>query len=88
LSTREFEGITIILSQIVSINAKKPHESIMKITQDILLRVEKDLEQKKLDKKQIKLYEEEISRVSLFNAIFKDDLDRFAIPSAYSVYPV
>src|SRR5689334_20126452 len=75
LSSREFDGLCSILSQIVGINAKKPHETITKITQHIMEQVLLDLKRKEFNKKQIKTYEEELSRIALFKALFQEELD-------------
>ncbi len=63
-------------------NANTPHQTIMKITEDVLIRVAQDLEAKRLDKKHIKSYQEEISRISLFKAIFREELDRYFGPNS------
>lgn len=82
LSIREFEGLCNILSQIIAINGREPPKVINKlcshsciqavgtITQNIILQLEIDVEKNQLNKNRIKTREEELSRVSLFKALF------------------
>src|SRR5690606_25470645 len=72
---REFDTLLRIVTEIVSMNAKKPHETIQKINQSILQQMEHDLETNSFGKKTGSTYEEELSRISLFKSIFQEDLD-------------
>lgn len=56
-------------------NSKKPHETIIKISQSIIEKLQNNLDSGTLTKKQVKAIEDELSRVTLFSTLFKDELD-------------
>ncbi len=75
LSAREYEGLVNMLGQIISMNVKKPHATILKITESILVSMGKDLDDGNFNKKQSKHYEDELSRVTLFSSLFQHELE-------------
>src|SRR5690348_3130568 len=58
LSSREYDAMCVIVAGIVSMNSKKPHNTVVKITHSMLERLAQDLHQGSLSKKQCKAYED------------------------------
>jgi hypothetical protein len=55
--------------------SKNPHPIVHKILQPLLVQLDNNLQKDTLTKKQIKIYETEISRVTLFTSLFQPELD-------------
>eukprot|EP01114_Cavostelium_apophysatum_P014686 TRINITY_DN3869_c0_g1_i2.p1 TRINITY_DN3869_c0_g1~~TRINITY_DN3869_c0_g1_i2.p1 ORF type:complete len:1254 (-),score=367.64 TRINITY_DN3869_c0_g1_i2:254-4015(-) len=76
LSERELSGICKVLVLIVKLNTTSRHcETVANITQTLLNELERDIDNKTLNRQRIAFYCEALSRIALFKALFAEELE-------------
>ena len=60
---------------LIPMTQKDPHPTTLKIVDEIIVQLGKDFDKGPLSKKQLKFYEDELSRVTLFTTLFEHELE-------------